>query len=77
MHEATFEINSKSDAEAVRRLVERAYDILREETREVSGDEAGQSEVLDELEAIREATRRSTPGTLTIQYDQSDEAFEG
>ena len=75
-YEAVFEIDSKSDAEVIRLLVERVYDALREETREIDGDETSSSEMLEKFEAIRNATRHPTPGTLTIQYDQHNEAFE-
>ena len=74
-YEAVFEIDSKSDAEVIRLLVERVYDALREETREIDGDEAS-SRMLEKFEAIRNATRHPTPGTLTIHYDQYDEVFE-
>ncbi|WP_231187796.1 hypothetical protein [Haladaptatus sp. DYF46] len=75
-YEAVFEIDSKSDAEAIRLLVERFYDALREETREIYGDEVSSSETLETFEAIRNATRHPTPGTLTIHYEQHNEAFE-
>ena len=75
-HEATFEIDSKADAQIVRTLAERVYDTVREETREVSGGEPGQSETLQEFEAIREAAGRFKPGTLTIRFEQSDEQFD-
>ena len=75
-YEGVFEIESKSDAEAIRLLAERVYDALREETREMEGDEDSSTEMLETFEAIRNATRHPTPGTLTIRYDQHDEAFE-
>ncbi|WP_435157919.1 hypothetical protein [Haladaptatus sp. DFWS20] len=75
-YETVFEIDSTSDAEAIRLLVERVYDALREETREIDGDEASSSEMLERFEAIRNAARHPTPGTLTIHYDQHNEAFE-
>ncbi|WP_266082444.1 hypothetical protein [Haladaptatus caseinilyticus] len=75
-YEAVFEIKSKSDAEAIRRLAERIYDALREETREIYGDEDKSTEILETFEAIRDATRHPTPGTLTIHYHQHDETFE-
>ncbi|WP_076432360.1 hypothetical protein [Haladaptatus litoreus] len=75
-YEAVFEIESKSDAEAIRLLAEQVYDALREETREIYRDEDSSTEMLETFEAIRNATRRPTPGTLTIHYDQHDEAFE-
>ena len=73
-HEATFDIDSRADAEAVRLLTERVYDDLREETRESEG--SGPREMLKAFRAIREATRRPRPGTLTIRYDPRDEPFE-
>ena len=73
-HEATFDIDSRADAEAVRLLTERIYDDLREETRESEG--SGPREMLEAFRAIREATRRPRPGTLTIRYDPRDEPFE-
>lgn len=74
-YEATFEIDSRADAEAVRVLVERAYDALREETRKSDPDGDGPSEMLDAFRAIRDATRRSAPGTLTVEYVRSDGSF--
>lgn len=75
-YEAVFKIDSKPDAEAVRFLIERVYDSLREETRERSENGTGSNEMLEQFEAIRDATRHSAPGTLTIHYDQQDDAFE-
>lgn len=73
-HEATFHIDSRADAEAVRLLTERVYDDLREERRESDG--SGPREMLDAFRAVRDATRRDRPGTLTIRYDPRDEPFE-
>ncbi|WP_338729149.1 hypothetical protein [Haladaptatus sp. DJG-WS-42] len=73
---AIFEIDSKSDAEAVRLLVERVYDALREETQDIEDGKASLSQMLDEFRAIRDAARHAAPGTLSIQYEQSDEPFE-
>lgn len=75
-YEATFEIDAKADAQVVRTLAERVYDTVREETREVSGGEPGQSEMLREFEAIREATGRLKPGKLTVRLEQYDEQFD-
>lgn len=75
-HEATFEIDSKTDAQVARTLAERVYDTVREETREVSGEDSGQSEMLEEFEAIREAAGRFKPGKLTVRFDQYDEQFD-
>ena len=75
-YEAVFEIDSKSDAETIRLLVERVYDSLREETRDTDRNQDSSTEMLETFEAIRNAARHPTPGTLTIHYDQHDEAFE-
>lgn len=75
-YEAVFEINSKSDAETIRLLVERVYDALRKETREADRDETSSSEMLEKFEDIRNAARHPIPGTLTIHYDKHNEAFE-
>ena len=75
-YEATFEIDSRADAEAVRLLVERAYDALREETRESEREGAAPSEMLIAFRAIRDATRRPTSGALTITYEQFDGDLE-
>ena len=75
-YEATFEIDSKSDAQIARILAERVYDTVREETREVSGAESSPSEMLEDFEAIREAAGRFRRGTLTVRFDQSDESVE-
>jgi hypothetical protein len=73
-HEATFHIDSRADAEAVRLVAERVYDALREETKDGSNDTPNQ--MLDTFRALRDATRRPRPGTLTIRYDPRDESFE-
>ena len=75
-YEATFDIDSKSDAQIARVLAERVYDTVREETREVSGEGSSPSEMLEDFEAIREAAGQFSPGTLTIRFDQSGESFE-
>lgn len=75
-HEATFDIRSKSDARAVRLLVGRAYDTLREELQGVDRGSDGANEMLHQFEAIREATRDPSPGTLTIAYESENRPFE-
>lgn len=74
--EATFEIESRDDAEAVRRLLERLYDTLREESREVHSGDGAQSDALGEFEAIRDAVREPAPGSLTVSYESREEPFE-
>ncbi len=76
-HTAVFEINSKMDAHAVERLMERMYDSLREESRTVREGSNDSTEMLEQFETIRDATRRPTPGKLTVIYETRDEQFEG
>jgi hypothetical protein len=75
-YEATFEVESKTDAHAVERLVNRLYDMLREESRTIRTGSADSTEMLEQFKAIRDATRRSTPGKLTIVYESKNEEFE-
>ena len=75
-YEATFEIDSKSDAQIARILAEQAYDTMREETRKVSDENPGSSEMLEDFREIREAAGDFRRGTLTIRFDQYDEPFE-
>lgn len=75
-HEASFEIDSKQDSYAVRRVFERIYDTIREETQSNPGGSDDVNEVLREFEMLREAVRRPTPGKLTITYDRYDETFD-
>jgi len=76
-YEATFEVDSKTDAYAVERLMERLYDSLREESRTVREGSSDSTEMLEQFEAIRDAARRHNPGQLTVVYEQRDEEFEG
>ncbi|QCJ46878.1 hypothetical protein [Haloprofundus sp. MHR1] len=75
-HEATFEIESKTDSYAARRIVERAYDTIREESRSVREGTDDAQALLREFETLRDAARRPTPGKLTIIYEQDDDEFE-
>lgn len=74
-YEATFEIADKTDAHAVRLLLERAYDAVREELDQAGGNDQ-LNEVLREFEKIHEASKQSSAGRLTIIYEQSDRALE-
>lgn len=73
-HEATFEIESKGDAYAVRLLAETAYDALREELRHLLEDDTDPNETLQQFAAIREATRGQSAGSLTVIYERDDES---
>ncbi|EJN60950.1 hypothetical protein [Halogranum rubrum] len=68
-HVATFEIDSQTDSDAVRRLLDRVYDTIREESQHRDGtDDANR--VLDEFRALRDAAAHSASGTLTITYEE-------
>lgn len=75
-YKATFEINSNLDGHAVRLLTNRVYNTIREESRHTDQGRASPNETLQQFEAIREAARRPAPGTLTVIYEQHDEAFD-
>lgn len=74
--EATFTIESNSEARAVERTLVRLYDTLREESRTIAADTADATAMLAEFESIREAAGRHRPGTLTVVLEQRDEPFE-
>lgn len=74
-YEATFAIESKTDAYAVERLLNRLYDAVREEsrkTREVTSDSTG---TLSDFAAVRDAARRHAPGRLTVVYERREAEF--
>lgn len=72
-YEATFHADSRADAQAVQLLTERVYDALREELME---SDDGPHEMLEAFETIRDATRRSGRGTLTIRYEEREDSSE-
>ena len=69
-------MDSKTDALAVERLMNRLYDALREESRTLQDGTRDSTEMLSQFEAIREAARRRRPGRLTVVYEQRDEEFD-
>lgn len=75
-YEVTLEINSKSDAHAVRMLVEEIYDTLREEFREPGDAESTPMEMLQTLAEMRDASRRQASGSLTIVFEQHEGGFD-
>lgn len=75
-YEASFAIDSKTDSYAARRILERVYDTVREESRRVRDDTDDASELLREFETLQDAVKRPTPGRLTITYEQYDDDFE-
>lgn len=74
-YEISLEIDSKGDADAIRRLLRKAHDTMREEFRGVNGQD-DTTRFVAEFETLREAARDPMPGRLTITYEQYDEAFE-
>jgi hypothetical protein len=74
-YEATFEVESKAEADAVRRLTERLHDVLREETRTHDHGTAT-VETVEAFAALRDAARQSKPGVLTVRYVQDEGSFE-
>jgi predicted trehalose synthase len=76
-YKAVFEIDSKTDAYAVERLMNRMYNSLREESRTLRDGSNDSTEMLEQFEAIRDATRRPTRGRVTVIYESRDEEFEG
>lgn len=75
-HDATFEIGSKTNAYAVRRLLEQTYDVVREEVARTE-DRAGSSdETLRAFETICEAMDHPAPGRLTVVYERHADGFD-
>jgi len=75
-YEASFEIDSKTDSYAARRMLEQVYDTVREESRNVSERTDNAEELLEELRTLRDAAKQPTPGRLTITYERFDGEFE-
>lgn len=76
-YEASFEIDSKTDAYATRRILEQIYNIIREESRSVREGTDDASELLDAFRTLRDAGKQPAPGSLTISYERyDDEEFE-
>ncbi|RDZ33931.1 MULTISPECIES: hypothetical protein [unclassified Haloferax] len=75
-HVASFEIDSQTDSYAARRILERVYDTIREESSSGREDSPDTSELLESFKALRDAAKRPTAGKLTITYEQYDDEFE-
>jgi hypothetical protein len=75
-YEASFEIDSKTDSYAARRILERVYDTIREESQSVREGSDDAEELLREFQTLRDAAKRPTPGRLTITYERYDDKFE-
>jgi len=73
---ATFEIDSKTDSYAARRILERLYDTIREESENVREGADDATELIESFEALRDAAKRPTPGKLTVTYERYDDEFQ-
>ncbi|AHZ22952.1 hypothetical protein E6P09_02380 [Haloferax mediterranei ATCC 33500] len=75
-YEAVFEIDSKGDSYAVRRVLEQVYDTIREESRSVREGSDDASALLEEFKTLRDAARDPAEGKLTITYKQYDDEVD-
>lgn len=72
-YEASFEIDSKTDSYAARRILERVYDTVREESRSVRDGSEDTTTLLQEFKTLRDAAKRPMTGKLTITYERYDD----
>lgn len=75
-YEASFEVDSKGDSYAVRRVLEKVYDTVREESRTVRENTDDATALLREFETLRDAAKDPSPGELRIVYERYDDEFE-
>ena len=75
-YKATFEIESKTDAYVVEQLMNHMYNSLREESKTIRAKSSGSTAMMEQFQAIRDATRQSKPGRLTVTLEQEDEEVE-
>lgn len=75
-YEASFEIESKTDSYAVRRILEQAYDTIREESKSIREGSDDARALLQEFQTLRDAAKKPTPGRLTITYERYDDEFD-
>jgi len=69
-YQATFEVDSKSDTYAVERILDQAYDAVREESRSVREGSTDSTALLESFKTLREGAKGSTSGTLIITYEE-------
>lgn len=74
--EGTFEIDSKTDSHAARKILEQAYDTVREESRSVRAGTADATELLRQFETLKQEAKQSAPGRLTIVYERDADEFD-
>lgn len=75
-YKASFEVDSKTDSYAVRRILEQAYNTIREESRSVREGSDDANELLQEFKTLRDVAKQPSPGRLTITYEQYDGDFD-
>ena len=75
-YEASFEIGSKTDSYAARRILEQVYDTIREESRNVQERTDDANTLLQEFKTLRDAAKHPTAGKLTVTYEQYDDEFD-
>lgn len=75
-HDAAFEISSKTNAHAVRRLLDQTYDVVCEEVARTEDSAGSSDETLRAFETIREAMDPPAPGTLTVVYERHADGFD-
>jgi hypothetical protein len=74
-YQASFKIDSKSDSYAIRRILEKVYDTVREESRTVRENADDTTALLGEFETLRDAAQEPSPGELRIVYERYDDEF--
>ncbi|MFC4438546.1 MULTISPECIES: hypothetical protein [Natrialbaceae] len=75
-YEASFEIDSRTNSYAARRVLEQAYDAIREESQSIRDGSKDTSALLQEFKMLRDAAEKPTPGKLVITYEQYDDGFD-
>lgn len=75
-YEATFEIEARTDAYAVRTILERTHDAVREESGSIRDRADDSEDPVRAFEELHEAAKQPTPGTLTITYEQHEGGFD-
>lgn len=75
-YEASFEIESKTDSYATRRILEQIYDTIREESRSVQEESDDASELLQAFSTLRDEAKRPAAGKLTVVYERYDDEFD-
>lgn len=75
-YEASFEIESKNDSYAARRILAQVYNTIREESWNGREGSIDTSTLLHEFKTLRDVAKQPTTGKLTIIYEQYDDKFD-